>query len=462
MSEDMNESLGKVLKRIYEYDQDKFFYDTKHTINLLSDFAPQMIEERKIFMRVVNEEILEDFKNIYSSENEEKRKIKLSKIKMKLSEEYGFSAEWSNRIINAFAEAFMWELPYDEEQELNSIKISTNEHSFEEVNVQQSCDISSKTEKDEIIEKYKTFLKLDEPNKAWKVLDNYTEKYPDDWYGWWEKFKFPFKFGFNCYNDYLVCEKNANNAKKMATTASLNACVPDMPSEYNKLWKDYIYSLDGHKDTKQTKKILGILLLQGRKISDCDDIYKNLVGTELTLDRNEGLKEYYAKIHVDYIRNENSFAGLSQPLKDYLINSVINAIRLAKIYNFNTYLGYCIPIDEFKKTLKLLNITTQNIWGSKSEFIYTDLKGVVPVFCSEKIVIFEWAAFGDVHFWFTDHAIPIEERIKMIITKYDEDKKIEEEKRIIDLRKKNNQCIYCGGKLSFFGKCKSCGKIRDY
>lgn len=96
--------IGETIRQIISMDPN-IFSDPKRFVTLIDDLAPDLVKERKIFRRVIDEEILRDFGDIWHK-NVNTVDFEIKKIKNKLLENYGVSDTWCDIIIEGFIYAF--------------------------------------------------------------------------------------------------------------------------------------------------------------------------------------------------------------------------------------------------------------------------------------------------------------------------------------------------------------------
>lgn len=100
------EILSLTIRKIIELKGLSVFNNSKLFCAMLDDLLPQLIAERNIFHRILNDEILKEIMEIQNIDSDQSKKIFWAKIERKLIDYYGFREEWSRIIILSFSSAF--------------------------------------------------------------------------------------------------------------------------------------------------------------------------------------------------------------------------------------------------------------------------------------------------------------------------------------------------------------------
>ena len=98
----MADTLSNAIKQIIDMDGIAAFSSSKRFNALLGDFAPELVTERKIISRVVNDELLLSFGALMGRNDGH---YELLRIKSRLEDEHGLSERWSLTIVTGFADA---------------------------------------------------------------------------------------------------------------------------------------------------------------------------------------------------------------------------------------------------------------------------------------------------------------------------------------------------------------------
>jgi len=101
----MSNKLGNIIKEIINFDDESAFQDAKRFNSLFDDFGFELIEERKIFHRGLNDTILQNLYWVFSANNIS-RGDELKRVQYMMRSEYGLSESWTDTIIAGFADAF--------------------------------------------------------------------------------------------------------------------------------------------------------------------------------------------------------------------------------------------------------------------------------------------------------------------------------------------------------------------
>jgi len=99
------DNLGSSIKRIIEIDYEQAFSNAKRFLSLLDDLAPSELEGKKVFRRVITNELLLRFR-VLNDVSECDTDLELLKIKKYLSDDMGLSEYWIETVISSFADAF--------------------------------------------------------------------------------------------------------------------------------------------------------------------------------------------------------------------------------------------------------------------------------------------------------------------------------------------------------------------
>lgn len=97
--------LSIAINKIIEIKGTDCFKNATIFCAILDDLVPQLVTERKIFRRVINDKMLEELGELKNIE-ESKSDYSWSKIERKLKDEYGLREEWSHIITQSFLEAY--------------------------------------------------------------------------------------------------------------------------------------------------------------------------------------------------------------------------------------------------------------------------------------------------------------------------------------------------------------------
>jgi len=100
----MNNEVEQIISKIVSSEGISILKDSKKFISLFDDLAPELIEERKIFHRGLNDIILNQICEIYSSKENSKLNL-LKEFYQRIQKDQGLSQEWSKLIILSFFNA---------------------------------------------------------------------------------------------------------------------------------------------------------------------------------------------------------------------------------------------------------------------------------------------------------------------------------------------------------------------
>lgn len=114
-----NTETSKIIKDIINMKGLEILNDAKCFNALFNDLAPELVEESRIFHRVLNDEVLSSFYKVYLLESFEQSN-ELLKIDKQLRDFFGFSDVWSYLVVSSFADAIGCENP------LSEVNISEN------------------------------------------------------------------------------------------------------------------------------------------------------------------------------------------------------------------------------------------------------------------------------------------------------------------------------------------------
>jgi len=96
--------IGQAIKNIIDIGTEENKYDSKRFLSLLDDLVPDLANERRIFRRVITDEVLRRLVNI-STCNGENALSELMREKKRLEDELGLRDIWSSLVINSFGNA---------------------------------------------------------------------------------------------------------------------------------------------------------------------------------------------------------------------------------------------------------------------------------------------------------------------------------------------------------------------
>jgi len=96
--------LGQTNAEILKMGTEDNQCDAKRFLSLLDDLAPELTNERKIFHRIITDDILSQLINIPMVDTEPE--MEMLRLKKRLEDEYGLVESWSVLVISGFADAF--------------------------------------------------------------------------------------------------------------------------------------------------------------------------------------------------------------------------------------------------------------------------------------------------------------------------------------------------------------------
>jgi len=105
--------VGQIINEIIKLDGVDILKDTRKFNTLFDDLAPELVEERRILHRVLNEDILNTLYNMIQFP-ELDRHTELLKLDKNIRDFFGFSTAWSYLVIASFAEVIGCENPLTE------------------------------------------------------------------------------------------------------------------------------------------------------------------------------------------------------------------------------------------------------------------------------------------------------------------------------------------------------------
>lgn len=123
----LGQTIAEILKMTTEENQ----YDSKRFLSLLDDLAPELTSERKIFHRIITDDILSQLINISIVTGEPG--TEMLRLKKRLEDEYGLVESWSVLIISSFADAFNIKFEY-QLQEATPVHETIKETSTQNIN----------------------------------------------------------------------------------------------------------------------------------------------------------------------------------------------------------------------------------------------------------------------------------------------------------------------------------------
>lgn len=100
------ETLSVAIREIIELKGNSVFQDSRLFCAVIDDLVPQLVTERNILHRVLNDDLLREIGTILEDASEYSKNASLAKFERKLIDYYGVREDWCRIIILSFSDAF--------------------------------------------------------------------------------------------------------------------------------------------------------------------------------------------------------------------------------------------------------------------------------------------------------------------------------------------------------------------
>lgn len=182
------QNLAKAIAKIVSMEGDGAFASAKRFNSLLSDISPELVKERQVLQKALNDEILNRFLSLYRGECSDV-KLELMRLKKHIEDNMLMSEKWCSFIIYHFALAFNWESPIEYDPTLEPIEEkpaiieNTIDTVVKEQNSFQQVDTPDSIER--LLSNAKLHFSLKRYDEAEKIYEKISRLYADRYEGWW-------------------------------------------------------------------------------------------------------------------------------------------------------------------------------------------------------------------------------------------------------------------------------------
>ena len=120
------EMLVKAIRRIVKVHGKEGFHSSKTFCAMIDVLVPKLERERKIFRRVLDDDILKELGELWES-NAEQNNDSWKRIEETLTDEYGIREDWCRIVLDSFSKAY-----YNENENMSKRETSTQSQILEQ------------------------------------------------------------------------------------------------------------------------------------------------------------------------------------------------------------------------------------------------------------------------------------------------------------------------------------------